>query len=157
MPSDLDSLAQLRDIHLPEPISAWLLAPGWYLLALLLLLTLGGLAVWYYRYCIRTRVKKLALRRVHVLQQQYQETKQVKALIAELSTLLRRVALAYFPREDIAGLYGEQWLLFLQESGQNCAFTGAGAALITAPYQAQAIDDMQPLFELCLRWIKQRK
>ena len=36
-----DPLAQLRDIHLPDPVGFWPLAPGWWILGLLILILLG--------------------------------------------------------------------------------------------------------------------
>ena len=44
-----DPLAQLRDIHLPDPISGWPPGPGWWLLALLLLTVLAVLGTWLWR------------------------------------------------------------------------------------------------------------
>ena len=38
-----DPLAQLRDIHLPEPILWWPLAPGWWVLIVLCL----AFAIWF--------------------------------------------------------------------------------------------------------------
>ena len=50
-----DPLAELRDIHLPEAVSLWPLAPGWWLLLALIAAVLGlSIAVWLRRYRFET-------------------------------------------------------------------------------------------------------
>lgn len=44
-----DPLAQLRDIHLPEPIGWWPLAIGWYILIALALFLASIIAHWLYK------------------------------------------------------------------------------------------------------------
>jgi hypothetical protein len=47
-----------------------------------------------------------------------------------LATLVKRVALSVYPRERVASLAGERWLIFLDETGVTHAFTrGPGAGL----------------------------
>ena len=44
-----DPLAQLRDIHLPDTVSDWPPGPGWWVLALVLLLFGAALVIWAVR------------------------------------------------------------------------------------------------------------
>ncbi|MEE9451556.1 MAG: DUF4381 domain-containing protein [Gammaproteobacteria bacterium] len=157
MQAEYDPLAALRDIHLPKAVSFWPPAPGWIIITTLIVLLCSGLIWIGYRYLRRQRIKKLALQRLQALQAQYQQSHQGKEIVTELSILLRRVALAYFPRKEIAGLTGKPWLSFLQSHGQDCDFEQVGALLLSAPYQAQIKADLTPLMAVCLRWIKQRR
>jgi type II secretory pathway pseudopilin PulG len=110
-----NQLAQLKDIHLPEPIGWWPLALGWYILIGLLLIALLGSLVWIYRYYQQGRAKRQALRMLKDYVQRYQQDNNHQLMSARLSELLRRVALAYFPRSQVASLEGEAWIAFLNQ------------------------------------------
>jgi len=150
------ALSQLRDIHLPEPVSWWPPAPGWWLLALLLLglLLLGGWA-WRRRRARRALLRE-ALAELAAIRERYGADPDERRLAAELSRLLRRVAISRFPAEAVAGLTGEAWLTFLDEQLGGRAFReGPGRWLVEAPYRSQAPDfDPEPLLALVQRWIE---
>ncbi len=147
---------QLRDIHLPGAPAIWPLAPGWWLIAALLLALLvwAGVAGWrrYQLRCERMQVLD-ELERIAVRLAQESSP----ALVANLSTLLRRLALTRFSRAQVAGLTGDAWLHFLDASGQTTGFfTGPGRMLVTAPYQRALSEnaDVPGLVVLVRRWVE---
>jgi cbb3-type cytochrome oxidase subunit 3 len=164
-------LSQLRDIHLPAPISWWPPAIGWWLL-LLLLIVLIAMAYWFYRRRHKQQWRRDALTELQHLQQQQLSTKE---LVTALSMLLRRVAITCFPREEAASLTGEKWLAFLDQTldakrstklplpfggegggegvNKEISFQKYGRVLITAPYSATVDADAKELCALCERWI----
>jgi cbb3-type cytochrome oxidase subunit 3 len=154
--SDPQLLAKLRDIHLPEPISFWPLAPGWYALALLSLLLIG-LAYYFIR---RSQKNAAAKRQALILLQDYEQdylkNKNSQVAAMNVSELLRRVALVYFPRDEVAGLEGEAWLLFLTKTSKGLDFRENKETLLVAPYQPIQLIDLEPLFYKARGWIKQR-
>jgi len=154
----VSELAQLRDIHEPTPIGWWPLAPGWYGLALLVLLILLTLAFFISRSYLNGRAKRQALRLLTNYEQQHQRQPNSQLASARISELLKRVALVYFPREDVASLQGEHWLAFLNNTGKRLDFNQVRAALLEQPYQPpQAVNhDLQLLFSMVRIWISQR-
>ncbi|WP_133129899.1 DUF4381 domain-containing protein [Legionella yabuuchiae] len=151
-------LAQLRDIHLPESVGWWPLAPGWYLLFFILLLVIIA-CIWGLYRCYRNeRAKHQALRLLDEYQSQYEASQNSKLASARVSELLKRVALVYFPREEVAGLTGEQWLEFLNKTGQDIDFRPVQYELLELPYgRENACKNLEPLFQQAKRWIKQRR
>jgi len=128
-----DALAALRDIHLPEAVSIWPLAPGWWalLFAVLALALLSYLAVRWRR----RSIKRAALRELDALQRDFGSTGDPAALATSLSSVLRRVALAHFARAEVAGLHGADWFGFLAESGSGVGFPAdVGASIDRAVY-----------------------
>jgi len=118
MPAESNpALALLKDIHTAPPISAWPPAPGWWLLAILLL----GLMAWAGYHLIRTvRRRRLRLRVLVQLESACSTTADNPRLgLARLNHLLKQVALFRFGRRRVAGLHGVQWLEFLQSSGSS--------------------------------------
>ncbi len=146
----------LRDIHLPEPVSWWPPAIGYWMLLLLfvfLVLLAMGLRK---RWLARERSAKIqALKELEQIRQEYQQSGNKRKLIEELSALLRRVSISLYPRSETASLTGDEWLKFLDKNSQDKGFTqGPGRVLVTAPYQKEAKVDAEALIDLCRDWIK---
>jgi hypothetical protein len=147
-------LQKLKDIHLPPAISMWPTAPGW----LILFVLFSGLILYLmyvaYRSTQRKRTVKYALSKLKKLKDTSSSNPQAIHIAMEISILLRRTALYYFRREDIAGLTGDNWLNFLNRSGNTTQFTdGAGRLLIDAPYRKDNTADLMPLFTLTQAWL----
>lgn len=152
-----DPLAQLKDIHLPTPIGWWPLAPGWYVLIALVLLSAIALAYRIYQKHRYALAKKQALVLLNSYQKRYEQEQNVPQTSALVSELLRRVALVYFPREQVAGLHGEDWLNFLNGTGKGIDFNRVKDMLLNAPFSTEANMNLTPLFRAAHTWIKQRK
>ena len=152
-----DTPLQLRDIHLPTPISWWPPAPGWWVL--LGLLVLCFLSIFMFRRIRKRRsVRVAALKALITISSDFEAQEDTQALVKALSVLLRRICLSYFPRTEVAGLTGEAWLHFLDDclDWQNAPgrfSSDTGRVLITAPYQPNASVDGEKLLALCSTWI----
>ncbi len=145
-------LPGLRDIHLPDPVSWWPPAPGWWLLTVVAVTALCLSAVAWRRYLRSPRRAAFKeLERIETDPGFADSTSMAQAL----SGLLRRCALARFPRHEVAGLTGTTWLAFLDRTGGTTEFTaGSGRALLSAPYQTRSSIDAESLFTLVEEWIR---
>lgn len=152
-----DPAMQLRDIHLPDPVSWWPPAPGWWMLlvmSILLFFSVRG----FLRMKKARRVRVAAMNELESLSVVFNQTQDAHRLVKALSVLLRRICLSYYPRFNVAGLTGEAWLAFLDKHPEgkkaHVHFSeGFGRTLITAPYQAKAEIDGEGLVQLCKEWI----
>ncbi len=139
----------LRDIHLPDEIGFWPLAPGWWLLLAGILLA-GFALLLLVRYWQGRRYKRLALRELNRL-----ENQTGRELAVALSRLLRRAALCHFERNQVAGLSGEAWLAFLDRPFADAPFSaGVGQVLADAPYRPATDYDAAALRALCRSWLQ---
>jgi len=153
------ALSQLHDIHLPARISWWPPAPGW---CLLLAIVLLAAVVLYAVHRLRNRNhwRRFALMELTRLREQNAAQHFApRAVVSELSILLRRVAISRFPREEVAGLNGDAWLVFLDRGlGENAVFqSDAGRLLTSIPYRPEmAIDSstLSAVFALAERWLR---
>jgi hypothetical protein len=158
MPSSAPELATLRDIHLPEVVGWWPLAPGWYAVAVLIIIALAVILYALHRHHQNAYAKRQALRLLSGYQLQYQQSGDSNAICARISELLKRVALAYFPRERVAALQGEEWIQFLNHTGSGVEFNKTAYELLELPYQSKVTQhNLDLLFTQTQRWIKQRK
>ncbi len=149
MPSEGDLLSGLRDVIYPPEPSWWPPAIGWWLmLALVLALT----AVSYQLLKIlrqRSKTVKLMRRMESINLLDPHEAS------AQLSILMRRIAITRYPRETVAGLTGYAWLEFLDRSGDTDQFTkGPGKWLVSAPYSNNDGFEVESLVQVCQNWMK---
>ena len=127
----------LRDLHLPEAIGWWPLAPGWWVLVALALAGLGYLVRLYLRRRSRAAARRHALARLNELTADFEQHRDAIAFSSAVSRLLRRTMLAYAPRQEVAGLTGDAWLAWLDRDLDQPRFqSDAGRKLLELPYRA---------------------
>ena len=132
-PNQTDPLAGLRDIHLPEAISFWPLAPGWWIaFALVVAIAIAT----HLLLAARSRsLKPAALKELEGIEARYQADASVSGLALRLSILLRRVALTRYGQREVASLAGDDWSDFLMRTGRRLGITSEHAhGLVEAIY-----------------------
>ncbi len=126
----------LRDLHLPDVIGWWPLAPGWWVVLAMVVAVLGYLAWRLFRRWQFHAPRRYALRELARFEAEYREHRNPVMLGKQLSELLRRGMLAYAPREEVAGLTGDEWLAWLDEGMPLPYFhTEGGKSLLHLPYR----------------------
>jgi len=151
------ALAQLKDIHLPDPISWWPLAPGWYGLMVLSLFLISGLVYFFHKKAVYSRPKKQALQLLATYKQTYEQERNSQLTSSCVSELLKRVALVYYPREQVAGLQGAAWLEFLNGTSKGIDFNSVASMLLESPFKTAETIQLHPLIIKAEFWIKQRR
>ena len=129
-PVDPGSLDRLHDIVVPRPVPWWPPAPAWYVLAAIAGVAIA-LAAWRIgRWWFRNRYRRAALAELASLQRQSTQPQTLPAL----AVLLKRTALAAYPRDRVASLTGSAWREFLDATGGMTAFTTGPGRVLEAGY-----------------------
>ncbi|WP_226704165.1 DUF4381 domain-containing protein [Microbulbifer elongatus] len=143
-----DMIAQLVPPPEPPAIPMWPatpLAKGLCALFLLILL----LFIWRQIHIYRAN----AYRRAALA-----ELRQGEGDAAQIAAILRRTALAAYPREEVAALTGEHWLEFLNQHYPGNAFEGeVGHELLQSPYRKTTSHKSDALIQAAQDWIRQHK
>ena len=153
----MDPLSNLADIHLPDPVSAWPPAYGWWLVALLLACCLIAVVIWLRHRHQRSAYRREALAQLNTLKEKAASQHNPTLIAAELSALLKQVAITLSGRKSTASLTGEEWLKFLDDKGRTSDFTqGQGRVLGADIYKPNVQIDLEKLFKLSQQWIKKQ-
>lgn len=129
----------------PAPVSMMPQTWGWAVLGLILLALTGwGIRGWL-RHRRDNAYRRAALRMLG-------DCGDAPARIAEI---LRRTALAAYPRADVASLSGEAWLRFLDNHAKGADFVTGGQALALAPYKTVATDPA--LTRRAMDWVRRHR
>ncbi len=150
-----DSLP-LRDIHLPESVSWWPPAIGWWLVlvSMILLFVLARFIIW----AIRQRaLKKSAKAEIAKVIANYKFDSDKAGLVQGLSIAFRRIGMSYLGRNQCGGLHGPEWYEQLNLLvPQNRLSDDAIRLLSVSPYQkvpqfdSGAIDS---LMDAASKWV----
>ena len=143
---------ELRDIHLPPDPSWFPPAPGWWILAMLLI----ALLVWLFRIA-RKRMRKrrwLSALQAEVarIADDHAAHNDARQTTAAVSQLLRRAALRL--DRNAAAYQGDEWLAWLDERGNTNDFlTGPGNVLVDAPWRRAPQVDVDGLLTATRNWL----
>ena len=112
-----DPLAQLRDIHLPEAVSWWPLAPGWWVLGALLVAGLAytGHFLWQRHHAFTYR--RQALQKIKQLPSNSQHQR-----ITDLFVLLKRGAVRKFSFREFCCTFQAEFIAFLNQTTPKAGF-----------------------------------
>jgi len=106
----MDPLAQLKEIHLPDQVHNYPLAPGWWILAFIVIsVTIFLLVKWLKAYRL-AKAKRQAIKLLSNIDDNEENQNN------EIMGLLKWAALQYFARDKIAPLFGSQLQQFLKDS-----------------------------------------
>jgi hypothetical protein len=114
MTADPYSLNNLRDIVIPDPPPLWPFATGLWIAIGVVALTIG-LIIW----------RLMIVRRQNAYRRAGLQLLSTATSTRDVAVIMKRVALAAFPRERVASLYGDDWVEFLQETCPSASFNAA--------------------------------
>lgn len=153
----MEQALPLRDIHLPEAISWFPPAIGWWCLLLLIILTIWG--SWrLFKHATRHTILKAAQQLLVAIKIDPNTSDLQK--LQQVSIWLRRVSISASPRQKSAGLIGKAWLNYLDNSVEGSPFSeGIGQCLIDAQFRQSVPDnvDINALIALCETWLTGQK
>lgn len=150
---------ELRDIHLPDAISWWPIAPGWWILLISFIVIISAFFI-IKRIYVSKQLKRDINSELGLIKKNFQSLSNKPQLAKSLSVLLRRASISYYPKDDIAGLTGDDWLRHLDSTGHaanKIKFqSDTGRVLLSAPYLPGNSDvdfDSKALIQLCESWL----
>lgn len=138
-------IERMAEIPEPTPVSFLPETAAWAWLGVALGLVLVPLAMRVVRRRKASVYRRAALR----------ELDRVGGSPADVARLLRHTALVAYPRREVAGLVGDDWLRFLEATAPRTHFLSeVGRSLGAAPYARRVEADSQQIAELARDWIR---
>ena len=145
---NLPQLLQLmHDIVPPEPLSWLPQTRGWWVLLFwLVAVVILGSVKWVQKRR-RNRYRREALGLIE------QVDPNAEGAATAIAGIVKRTALAVFPRKDVASLYGDEWARFLVKSCNGDKKVADSAELIAQAAYRSGIDASQ-IVSPAKRWIR---
>ena len=136
----------LQDIQGIDQISFWPLAIGWWIVLAVVVVVVGTLIFIYLRRQERLHSwQHYTLNQLEQLEQGLGPANSHRTAI-QLSTLVRRLAIKKYSREECASLKGREWLSWLSENDAKKFDWMSAHCLIEAPFCPQdTVIDSQSL------------
>jgi Domain of unknown function (DUF4381) len=142
------TLDKLHDYYQPAP-PAWIPQTiGWYVVFAIAALLLLWFAIHVIRRWLANRYRREALRELAI------------ATPDRFSALLKRTALAAWPREKVASLSGDAWLQFLNDAAATESFQstpGSRIEELALLGNATSVEDEQALRAIAAEWIRRHR
>ena len=155
-------LAGWREVLTPEPVPFTPQTPGWVGVGLVVGVLLAFLARRVARHRRASQYRRDALAALGEIENRLRIDAERPGALRDLAALLKRTALAAYPREDVASQSGGVWIAWLDQHGGHFS-APPGPLLGDLPYarpeRAAALPETQAL-ELaarCRAWIRDHR
>ena len=145
----MNNLPEIHDIFIPDSVSMFPLAYGWWILPIIIFITF--LIIKFLFWSIKKSRKHYALKKLEKIDVQLP----VDAAL-QMSELLRRICNLKY--KEASALYGEEWIKFLNEHTHNIIKDDEAKLLVYAPFMQKddvtySIDNAKKLKSFCHTWI----
>jgi len=144
----------LGPLYEPDAVRFSFETPGWYVLVIFLLLVAVFLFFkWLKRYR-KNAYRREAIKTITRIEQNSLNRNEANQLNDTL-VLLKLVAIEAFGRQEVAQLYGDEWLEFLESKGKNTPFTHYKQYIAKTLNVTISLDpkETRTLIELSKQWI----
>ena len=148
----------LQGLQLPDAVSWWPLAPGWWLLITILCIATPLLVFLIFRMWRRNSDKRQAKQLLNSAYSQWLADQNQQQLILQVNTVLKRFCHQRFP--EAVSLSEQRWTDFLNKSAGIHLFTEQQTtALQSGAYRAQPVTSLneQDLVKNCQRWLNKAR
>lgn len=157
MPQESTSLDRFVDIIPADPVTFWPPAVGWwFVIALAALWCLVFLLMRIKRW-FKNRYRREALQILEKIESS--SSSAPLSTLVQIDSLLKRVALAAYPREQVASLSGIEWMNFLESTGNDHAFQNEPVVRLASA--ASDVDSaelseqqLETILKTCKKWIR---
>lgn len=136
----MNPLQDLKDIHTPTTIEFWPPAYGWWVLAIIIIVAVSLLIIWV------KKARKESIAKRQALKSLQQIDGSNLNCVSELNQLLKRVAMTYFPNQNVQEMHGSQWTAFLVKtlpSKKAKGFSESFDSMQQTLYQAHASENAE--------------
>ncbi|WP_298775286.1 DUF4381 domain-containing protein [uncultured Shewanella sp.] len=139
------ALASLKDIQLPTAIGYWPLPIGYWIVIVISLILLCVIGIFTLKHFKRTAAKREALRHLAALQPEEDY------FAIQVNSILKRAAMSYVPRQQIASLEGKAWYHWLNKQDNIPQLS----QLLDSRYQAITLSPTEQLTlkTLAKKWL----
>lgn len=155
-PAAQDPLQNLKDIHLPDAISDFPIAWGWWVLLILIIAGICASVFFFIKYRKNNAVKRSALVLLKQYYEQYQDDKNSQQFLHNSNQILKRYCLTHYPQA--VSLSGTKWTHFLICYSQKTHFSPELInAISTGIYQKECQYNADELYSTLTSWLKNNK
>lgn len=145
----MNNLPEIRDIQLPDGVSVFPLAYGWWIIMAALILALLSLKVFFW--VLKTSRKHYALKQLKNINSGNQIDEAIR-----ISELLRRICAVKY--KQASALYGQEWIDFLNQHSTQKLSDEEAELLLFAPFMKQGdtkdiLQNTTALKDFCKKWI----
>jgi hypothetical protein len=145
----------LKELPLPDQIGLWPPAPGWYVVAALLVILFGYWCWNRYQKWKHDAYRRDGITAIEAMRADSSE-------LQRLPFLLRRTALQTYPRTDVASLRGAEWIAWLNGSAGRDVFADVDADTFDSlTYQSTPTcpqgQDLQRILDGARYWMRNHR
>lgn len=159
MEQDLNSILeqQLRSLHMPEAVSWWPPAPGWWVLFAALMFLTGFAVLTLYKHIQKNRYRKLARNELEAAYSKWQGSDDNSQYVQLASAVIKRSIIAAGGEVQVASQTGQQWTQTINHWAKTPLSDQASQAMIDAGYRANPNIDIDDLHQQLDDWLRSHR